>query len=109
MEQQKFGLLKGIECRFVKTDPELIETIATKQGLSIADVKGLMRYNMFTVNQFAKLTGKTISMITDKTRPSVVDGAYNTELDYTYPFSYIDNDGPKFIVRNAKAEKYLKA
>jgi len=109
MEQQKFGLLKGIECRFVKTDPELIEAIATKLGLSIAQVKGLMRYNMFTVPQFVKLTGLTRSMIEDRTQPSVVDGAYNTNLDYTYPFSSIDKDGPKFIVRNKKAEKYLKA
>ena len=109
--EEKFGLIKGVECKFVKTDPELIETLSKKLELSIDRTKEIMRYNMFTVNQFAQLTGLAVSSITNKARPSInnENGSLGTELDYCLPFSDKYNEGPKFIIRNEKAEKLLKA
>ena len=107
--EEKLGLLKGVECKFVKTDPELIQALVVRTGMNEDAVKAMMRYSMFTVNQFSDLTGLSVSHILNKTRPSVINGSVGVELDYCYPFRDKDNDGPKFIVRNAKAEKYLKA
>jgi len=108
--EEKFGLIKGVECKFVKTDSELIESLAKKLELPVDKTKEMMRYNMFTVNQFAQLTGLAVSSITNKARPSInSDGIWYTELDYCFPFSDKENEGPKFIIRNEKAEKLLKA
>ncbi|MDX9913921.1 MAG: hypothetical protein RBS77_05060 [Candidatus Moranbacteria bacterium] len=109
--EEKFGLITGIECKYVKTDPELIESIATRTGITPQRVKSMMRYNIFTIGQFAELSDLAVSSILNKTRPSVVDketGALGTELDYTYPFKSAKMDGPKFIIRNEKSEKYLR-
>jgi hypothetical protein len=105
----KFGLIKGIECKFVKTEPELIESLSKRTGIDIEKIKAMMRYNMFTVNQFAQLTQLAVSSITNKTRPSLSGDDYNTELDFCFPFRDELNEGPKFVVRNEKAEKFLKA
>jgi hypothetical protein len=109
--EEKFGLITGIECRYVKTDPEIIEAIAKKIGKEPAQVKPMLRYNIFTVSQYACLSGLAVSTILNKTRPSIVDkstGAWGTELDYCFPFQDCNDNGPKFILRNVKAEKYLK-
>jgi len=45
--EEKFGLVLGVECRFVKTDPEIIEAIAKRIGKEASRVKSMMRYNMF--------------------------------------------------------------
>jgi len=108
MEEISFGLLKGIECRFVKTDPEIVEFISNKRGIGQERVREMLRYNIFTFNQFSRLTQMTIGMITNKTRPSVINGGYNTELDYCFPFQDDERKGPKFIVRNEKSEKYIR-
>lgn len=107
--EEKFGLIKGVECKFVKTDPALIEALSKRTGIDIEKMKGMMRYNAFTISQFAHLTGLAVSTITNKTRPLMIDGKYDTELDYCYLWQDKEGDGPKFVVRNEKSEKYLKA
>ena len=109
--EEKFGLITGVECRFVKTDPEIIEAIAARIGKDQARVKSMMRYNVFTISQYSCLSGLAVSTILNKTRPSIVDkttGALGTELDYCHPFHDCDDNGPKFILRNSKSEKYLQ-
>ena len=110
--EDKFGLITGIECKYVKTDPEIIEAIAKRTGIDPLRVKSMMRYNIFSVLQYSELSGLAVSSILNKTRPSIVnkeDGALGTELDFIYPFQTKDQSAPKFIVRNGKSEKYLQA
>ena len=110
MEEQ-FGLIKGIECKFAKTEPALIDAISKRTEIPVDKVRTMMRYNVFTVNQFADLTGLAVSTITNKTRPLInkASGKWETELDYCFLYPDKDNEGPKFVVRNEKAEKLLKA
>jgi hypothetical protein len=107
--EEKCGLIKGFECKFAKTESELIDMLSLKTGFSVDEIKSMMRYNMFTIGQFSKLTKLNISTIHNKTRQVLENGVYNTELDFTYPFSEPGNMGPKFIIRNAKSEAVLKA
>ena len=107
--EERIGLINGVECKFVKTDPALIESLSEKTGMSIDKVRAMMRYNMFTVNQYSQLTGKAISTITNMARPNYREGVLVTELDYCFPFSDNKNEGPKYVVRNKKSEKYLQA
>jgi hypothetical protein len=108
MENKKFGLIPGIECKFVKTDPSIIEALAKKTETPIEQIKCMMRYNMFTVNQFSQLACMPISTVTNKTRPAFKEGEIDTELDWCFPFQDKENEGPKFILRNEKSEKYLR-
>jgi hypothetical protein len=109
MEEQ-FGLIKGFECKFAKTDPSLIEAIAKRTEMPIDRVRTMMRYNVFTITQFADLTGLAVSTITNKSRPLInkTTGDLETELDCCFPYPRKTNEGPKFVVRNEKAEKLLK-
>lgn len=109
--EEKLGLITGIECRFIKTDPELLESIAKRIGSTKKKVKAMMRYNVFTISQFSDLSKLDESTIINKTRPSIIDrttGVLGTALDYCFPFSSIKSTGAKFIVRNEKSERYLK-
>jgi hypothetical protein len=107
--EENFGLIKGIECGLAKADPKLIEHLAEKTGITTERLKEMLRYNMFTVGQFSKLTGLTVSVIHNKIRPVFKDDQYTTDLNFCYPFPDSVEKGPKFIVRDSKAEKYLKA
>lgn len=108
MEDNNYGLLQGVECRYVKTDPEIIESIAKKREIEPVRVKSMMRYNIFTIKQFSDLTGLAISSIVNKTRPISRNGEWSTDLDFCYPFQDKKDTGPKFIIRNTKSEKYLQ-
>ena len=109
MEKQS-GLIKGFECKYAKTDPALIEAIAKRTDTPVDRVRTMMRYNVFTVTQFADLTGLAVSTITNKSRPLVnkATGDFETELDYCFPYPRKTDEGPKFIVRNEKSEQYIK-
>ena len=107
MEDIMFGLLKGIECKFVKTEIEVIQRLSEETGIDIERVKLMMRYNIFTMNQFSQLTQLTLATVAHKTTPTIMNREYNTELDFCYPFADNEKSGPKFIVRNEKSEKYL--
>lgn len=109
--EEKFGLIQGIECKYVRTDPEIIESISKRTGIEPSRIKAMMRYNIFTIGQFAELSQLKVSTILNKTRPSITDretGALGTELDYTYPFQTAKTGGPKFILRNEKSERLLR-
>jgi hypothetical protein len=98
---------KSVDVRFVKTDPDIIKTISEKTGIDVLKVKQMMRYNIFTINQFADLSQLSLSTVNYKTRPALVKGVLTFELDTVYPFQDAENGGPKFILRNEKAEKYI--
>jgi hypothetical protein len=105
--EEKFGLIKGVKCQLHKTDPELIKALSKRTGIDIDKLRVMMLYNVFTISQFADITGLAVSTITNKTRPLIINGKYDTELDYCYLFIDKEGDGPKYIVRNHKAVKYL--
>jgi hypothetical protein len=109
MEKQS-GLIKGFECKYAKTDPVLIEAIAKRTEMPIERVKTMIRYNVFTVTQFADITGLAVSTITNKFRPLInkTTGNFETELDHCFPYPRKTDEGPKFVVRNEKAEAYIK-
>lgn len=107
--EEKIGLVMGIECKLSRTDMALIESIAQNRAIGVERVKSMMRYNMFTINQFANLSGLSVSNVLNKTRPAVIEGKIGTELNFCYPFQDNINDGPKFILRDEKSEKFLKA
>lgn len=107
--EEKFGLIQGMKCQLQKTEPELIKALCKRTGMDADKVKTIMLYNVFTVGQFADIAGLAVSTITNKTRPLMIDGKYDTELDYCYLYPDKEGDGPKFIVRNGKSEKYLQA
>ena len=106
--EEKFGLIRGVKCQFKKTDQEVIDVISAKTGIKPEDIRDMMLYNMFTVGQFSKLSGLTVSVVHNKTRPVLVDGNYTTELNFCFPFSEPDNEGPKFIIRDSKSDNFLK-
>ena len=108
--EEKFGLMEGMELRLVKTDPELIDVIVSNTGKPHAKIKSMMRYNMFTIQQFADLVQLDKTTIINKTRPSVIDrktGTIGTELDYCFPRQAFESLGSKNIIRNEKAEKFF--
>lgn len=93
-----------------KKDEELVSQIIERRGFpesSRDQVYKMMRYNMWTVNQFSELTGLHISSINNMLRPSYRGPKLDTALDYCYPFKAMGSDGPKFILRNDKSELYL--
>jgi hypothetical protein len=108
MEEKPFGLIKGIKCQLKRTDKETIDRLSQKTQISPEKLTEMLFYNMFTVAQFSKLTGLSVIDIHNKMRAGIKNGEYNTELDFCHPFSDTENDGPKFIIRNEKSEKYLQ-
>jgi hypothetical protein len=98
---------KSVDVRLVKTDPDVIKKISERTGIDILKVKQMMRYNIFTINQFAKLSQLSLSTVNYKTRPALVKGALTFELDTVYPFQDSENAGPKFILRNEASEKLI--
>jgi hypothetical protein len=109
--EEEFGLIKGVECKLVKTDPGLVTSLSKKTGIPPDKAKEMLRYNIFTVAQYAQLTGQAVSTITNKTRPLInrETGVWEVQLDFCYPFKDNENEGPKFIYRNPKSEKNLTA
>lgn len=123
MKEQRKGIL-NINVAFVKKDPvlnkKLYERINFEAGyeeseekwMTEAEVENLMRYNVWTVDQFCNVSGLSVSTITNLTRPFFIkedSDEVDVKLDICFPFSDAEGKGPKFIVRNAKSEKYIKA
>lgn len=100
--------LKKVESKFAKTDQETISRIAVKLSIDEAVVRDMMRYNVFTVNQFAQLSGMSVASVLIKTSDTVIDGVICSELNFCYPYKDLKGNGPKFIVRDDKTVKYLK-
>lgn len=108
MNKEQLGLRDNIECRFVKTDTEIIERISKERSMSAEKAKKYLRYNIFTMQQFSDLTGLSLSTIHNHCRPAIIFGEVGTKLDFCYPFPDSEGTGPKFILRNEKSEKYLR-
>lgn len=103
------GLIEETECKFSKTDPQIIEKIATERGIDPEKIKKMMRYNMFTMQQFADLTGMALHSIHGLARPGFAGGkVVEPKINFCYPFPDQTGIGPKFIVRDEKSEVYLK-
>ena len=106
----------NIEVGFVKTDPELIKKLfarlKSKKGKRAytdeKQIKTLMRYNVWDVNQFSDVSGLDISTINNLTRPQVVEDRIVFKLNSCFPFPSSRGRGSKFIVRNEKSEMYIK-
>ncbi len=121
--EEEFGVI-NIEVAFVKTDPEIIKKLfarLNKEGIENKarnpyqeekQVKALMRYNLWTVDQFCDVSGLSVSTVTNLARPSFIGNKLGdklgTKINTCYPFPDSDGRGPKFIVRNEKSEKYIK-
>lgn len=107
---EKHGLLKT-EIRLVKKDEELanriLASLAMGEGDDQENITEILRYNMWTIQQFADITSLAQSTIANKCRPSFREGNIVTELDHCYPFADLNGMGPKFIVRNEKSEGLL--
>jgi len=122
MKEQRKGIL-NIEIALVRTDPKLLKKLCERinfetghadtedKWITEDEVRNLMRYNVWTVEQFSDVSGLSVSTITNLTRPYFVgenSDEIEVKLDICFPFSDADGRGPKFIVRNEKSEKYIK-
>jgi len=104
----ELGLVPEFVIALVKTDPEVNSGIAkAREDLDATDVKFRMRYNCWTVDQFAELCGRSKSHITNLTlQPQLVNGKITVALNHCHPFPS-STMGPKFIVRDDKSIDYL--
>jgi|GEM_PF-1681638 hypothetical protein len=108
----------NIEVVFVKTDPELIKKLFARLKEETKDckcpyteesqVRLLMRYNVWTIDQFCDISGLKVSTINNMVRPTFTANRFGLKLDFCYPHPSSDGTGPKFIVRNDKSERYVK-
>jgi hypothetical protein len=122
MKEQRKGIL-STKVALVKTDPTLLKKLyerinfetghenTEEKWMTEEEVKNLMLYNVWTIDQFKDVSGLAVSTITNLTRPYFVEensDEVEVKLDICFPFSDSEGRGPKFIVRNPKSEKYIK-
>lgn len=117
--EEECGLV-NIEVVFVKTDPEIIkklflrlkeETKETKYPYTEeSQVRTLMRYNVWSIDQFCDVSGLKVSSVNNLARPtfSFNDNKLSSKLNYCFPHPDSGGKGTKFIVRNEKSEAYIK-
>jgi len=106
---EKIGLIKS-SIRLIKKDEELEVRVMNKHEIPNEDrelIRDMLRHNVWTIRQYADLTGLAESTIANKCRPGYKNGQLMTELDFCYPFADLEGMGPKFIVRNEKSEALL--
>ena len=99
-----------IEVGLKKINPELIERIIKARGIEDRHkaVK-MMRHSCWTVKQFADLTGKTVHQINKALNyGSMKGGELRPTLNVCFPFVDLDGDGPKFVLRDSKSEKFIE-
>jgi len=108
MEIEQLGLIEDTECKFVKIDIALIEAIAKRTNQPLEIIKKALRYNIFTIKQFSTLTGLDVTTINNLTRPSIIDGKVGAKVNFCFPFPDGEGKGPKFVIRDAKSESYLR-
>lgn len=110
------GEVKDVIISLVKFDHDLIELLSKKLGKlerkssgNEEYVRDRMRYNVWTIKQFADLTSKSIPTITNMTNRPVIfeNGEVGVALNHCYPFPGEDHKGPRFIFRDEKSMKYL--
>jgi hypothetical protein len=128
MEEEIIVGTPNVQIAFVKTDPELIKKLfarlSKERGEGCLDpttkepyknpykeetqVKRLMRYNVWSVDQFCDISGYNVSTVTNLTRPILDVDKLVFKLDVCFPFADAGGKGPKLIIRNEKSEKYIK-
>lgn len=109
-----------IEIALVKTDPEVIKKLFARLKEESKDCKNpytdesqvrtLMRYNIWSIDQFCDVSGLKVSSVNNLARPtySFSEKKFNSKLNYCFPHPDSGGNGPKFIVRNEKSEAYIK-
>ena len=113
--------LVNIEVAFVKTDTELLSKLFTRLKEATKDckfpytnegqIKSLMRYNVWSIDQFCDVSGLKVSTVNNLARPNysfTEEKLVSSKLNYCFPHSDSGGKGPKFIVRNEKSESYIK-
>ena len=113
--------LVNIEVALVKTDATLIAKLLkrlkedTKHNKipykNEAQVKMLMRYNVWSIDQFCDVSGLKVSSVNNLARPTfsfTENKLVSSKLNYCYPHPDSGGKGPKFIVRNEQSEAYIK-
>ncbi len=104
-----YGIVEDFEMKLVKTDLDLITEIAIKRDLLPDFVKEIMRYNRWTYNQYADLTGrKPHTLINHARQVIMVDEKPTTKLQSCHPYPHSNGKGPKFIVRNENSMRFLE-
>jgi hypothetical protein len=114
------GLL-NIEVALVKTDPDIIAKLLVRLKECTKDeknpytdesqVKTLMRYNIWSIDQFCDVSGLKVSSVNNLARPVFSfseERLISSKLNYCFPHPDSGGKGPKFIVRNEKSEAYIK-
>lgn len=99
--------LVNIKPLLCKTDPKLIEEIASKRGMLLGTVIKMMSNNRWTILQYSELVNKTTQYIHFLLKPEVTDYGIKTKLNHCFPYPTANNNGPKFVVRDEKSEKFL--
>jgi hypothetical protein len=78
-----------------KPAEQLVEIICKKRGLQRSLVENMLSYNIITIQQLAKITGYTTSLLYGKTMPVK---RTETKLRAVYPFPFDQGkNGPVFI------------
>ena len=112
--QERPGEIKDVVISLVKFDHDLIDLLSKKLDKPDLEaeckLRERMRYNAWTIKQFADLTGKSIPTITNMTNRPILfkDGHVGVALNHCYPFPGKDHKGPRFIFRDEKSMKYLR-
>lgn len=68
--------------------------------------EGMVRYNIVTVTQLAALAKVSVATVEGKIRPYTTKKVLY-KLTTVYPFSTPDQSGPKFVLWNAEAERFV--
>ena len=102
-----------VAVQFGKIDEELIGKIAEQRGVSQEHVIKMFRHRVWSVEQFADLTGKSKTTINNLIVRGKQENLKQVKaLSVCYPFPGINSDGPRFIVRDELSmgilEKSLK-
>lgn len=114
--EEEYGQL-NIEVVFVKADPEIAKKLFARLRKEKPDsytdekqVKALLRYNVWTIDQFCDVSGLSVSTVNNLARPtfSAKENKVCSTLNYCFPHPDSGGKGPKFVVRNEKSEKYIK-
>lgn len=81
-------------------DRKYASVLCKKTGNPSVEVFHSSTYNVMTVHQVAYITGYTVWGIESKLR--------NQTLTTTYPFRAGDLLGPKFVLRDAKFDRFIQ-
>jgi hypothetical protein len=111
MNPSQLGLIENTENRLFKIDPDFVKGIVERRAnpkITESIVRKELRNGFFTIKQFSDLSGLDTSTIHNLLKPTIINGEVGTKLDYCHPFPDSEGNGPKFIYRNDKSEKYLK-